>query len=162
MRRALLACSLLGAAFAAIQGPSDAQTVYKSGFWQDTDTADGINRGYFTLETYELETGTVKELSNAPLKILSNEFNGSNYSYYSYVNGQGMYDDGYAYFSGHEYKTVGSNSTLDYYAIYKVDLSDFSYEIIPAQDPSFSWSNSPTAFIAPANSDGGSGGLPSI
>ena len=117
MRRALLACSLLGAAFALIQGPSDAQTVYKASHWEDAATTPGTTRKYFTLETYELETGTAKRSSNAPLKILMGEWDGSNSLYNRFIYKQGMYADGYAYFSGSESKIEGSNSYFDYNAI---------------------------------------------
>lgn len=51
MRRTLLACSLFGAALAAIQGPAHAQTAYTSNTWSDSLGA------YWALESRDLKTG---------------------------------------------------------------------------------------------------------
>ena len=122
MRRALLACSLLGASFTAIQGPAHAQTAYMPNTWSDDLGA------YWALESLDLKTGAELVYRNAPLVIpMSTKTNGTT-TELRRIYASPVTTNTHAYFMGYEKKTDG---TKDHDALYKVDLSDLSYETIP-------------------------------
>ena len=123
MRRALLACSLLGAAFTAIQGPAHAQTAYTPNNYSDS------SGGYWALNSIDLTTGAELFERNAPLVIQRSTITNGITSHLRDVYSTPVTTNTHAYFMGEEMKP--GTTQKDYDAIYKVDLSDLSYETIP-------------------------------
>jgi len=96
MRRALLACSLLGAAFTAIQGPAHAQTAYTPNTWSD-DLG-----GYWALESLDLKTGAQLIERDAPLVIPTSTRTTTDIIDHRRVYLAGVITDAHAYFMGYE------------------------------------------------------------
>ena len=103
MRRALLACSLLGAAFTAIQGPSHAQTAYTA------NTRSDDSGEYWALESRDLKTGERLVYRNAPLIIpMSTITNGTTTQLRSFYSITPVTTSTHAYFMGFERKPDGA------------------------------------------------------
>ena len=122
MRRALLACSLLSAAFAAIQGHAHAQTAYTP-----VTRSDDLG-AYLALNSLDLETGAELFERSAPLVIPMSTITNGTSTWLRTVFQTPVTTNTHAYFMGYERKPDG---TKDHDALYKVDLSDLSYETIP-------------------------------